>query len=74
MRGPGSPMRPPRDRVGRLLLTLIALAVGWIAVRPHLLPGAAEAGRETVSINIGQIGGRHLLDGVLPIRCVGRLP
>jgi hypothetical protein len=55
-------------------VAVIALAVMWIAVRPHVLPGPAEASRETVSISIDQIGGRHLLDGVLPVRCIGRLP
>jgi hypothetical protein len=58
----------------RLLVGVIALALVWIAVRPHLLPGPAEASRETVSISIDQIGGRHLVDGVLPVRCIGRLP
>jgi hypothetical protein len=67
-------MRPASDRVLRLLVGVIALALVWIAVRPHLLPGPAEASRETVSISIDQIGGRHLVDGVLPVRCIGRLP
>lgn len=67
-------MHPASDRVLQLLVAVIALAVVWIAVRPHLLPGPAEASRETVSISIDRIGGRHLMDGVLPVRCIGRLP
>jgi hypothetical protein len=74
MRRRTGPMHPASDRVLQLLVAVIALAVVWIAVRPHLLPGPAEASRETVSISIDQIGGRHLVDGVLPVRCIGRLP
>lgn len=67
-------MHPASDRVLQLLVAVIALAVVWIVVRPRLLPAPAEASRETVSIRIDQIGGRHLVDGVLPVRCIGRLP
>jgi len=67
-------MHPASDRVGQLLVAVIALAVVWIAVRPHLLPGPAEASRETLSINLERVGGRYLTDGMIPVRCIGRLP
>ena len=57
------------DGVTRLLLAVIALALLWIAVRPHLVPAPAEGGRETVSINIERVSGRLLTTGVIPIRC-----
>ena len=57
------------DAVTRVLLAVIALALVWIAVRPHLVPAAAEGARETVSINIERVGGRLLTTGVIPIRC-----
>jgi hypothetical protein len=67
-------MHPASDRVGQLLMAVIALAVVWIAVRPHLLPGPAEAGRETLSINLERVGGRYLTDGMIPVHCTGRRP
>ena len=67
-------MHPASDRVLQLLLAVIALAVVWIAARPHLLPGPAEASRETVSINIERVGGRYLTNGMIPVHCTGRLP
>lgn len=67
-------MRPASDRILQFLVGVIALAVVWIAVRPHLLPGPAEASRETLSINLERVGGRYLTDGIIPFRCTGRLP
>jgi hypothetical protein len=67
-------MHPASDRVGQLLLAVIALALVWIAARPHLLPGPAEASRETLSINIERVGGRYLTNGTIPVHCIGRLP
>jgi hypothetical protein len=29
----------------------------------------AEAGRETVTVNLERIGGRQLIDGIIPVRC-----
>jgi hypothetical protein len=67
-------MHPASDRVGQLLLAVIALALVWIAVRPHLLPVPAEASRETLSIDLERVGGRYLTDGAIPVHCTGRLP
>lgn len=63
-------MTPVPDRPTRLLLAIIAIALVWPAVRPHVLPGAAEATRETVNVNLEPIGGRMLWDGTIPVRCV----
>ena len=60
------------DRLTRRLLVLITLGLAWLAVRPHMLPPAAEAGREAVQVNIERVGGRYLTNGVIPIRCEGR--
>jgi hypothetical protein len=46
----------------------------WIAIRPHIAPGLAEATRETVSVNLERIGGRFLSGGAIPIRCVDAKP
>ena len=67
-------MHPASDRVGQLILIVIAIALVWIAVRPHLLPGPAEASRETLSINLERVGGRYLTNGMIPVHCTGRLP
>lgn len=67
-----SPAAP--DRVGRVLLVVIALALAWLALRPHVLPGPSEAGRETLNVNLERIGGRLLFDGTIPVRCVDRKP
>jgi hypothetical protein len=57
------------DRISRFSLLVIALALAWMALRPHLLPAPAEGARETVSINIERVGGRLLTTGTIPIRC-----
>jgi hypothetical protein len=57
------------DRISRFSLLLIALALAWIALRPHLAPIPAEGAREAVSINIERVGGRLLTTGTIPIRC-----
>lgn len=63
-------MTPGDDRPTRLLLAIIAIALVWLAVRPHVLPGPAEAARETVNVNLERIGGRTLWDATIPVRCV----
>jgi hypothetical protein len=62
-------MTPP-DRASPLLLAVIALAVLWIAMRPHAGPPAAEASRQALSVNVERVGGRLLWDGAIPVRCV----
>lgn len=62
------------ERYVRIALTLIALALGWLAVRPHVLPGPVEASREILSVSLDRVGGRTLLDGVIPVRCLDRRP
>ena len=57
------------DRLVRWLLLVIALALAWQALRPELAPSRAEAGRETVSVNLERVGGRFLGTGVIPIQC-----
>ena len=57
------------DRLVRWLLLLIALSVGWQALRPELAPARAEAGRETVTVNLERVGGRFLGTGVIPVQC-----
>jgi hypothetical protein len=61
--------RPGPDRLSRVLLLILALAVAWQVAQPHLAPARAEAGRETVTVNLERIGGRHLLNGIIPIKC-----
>lgn len=63
-------MTPGADRLTRVLLAVIALALVWLALRPHLVPSPAEATRETVNVNLERIGGRALWDGTIPVRCV----
>jgi len=60
---------PGPDRLSRLLLLILALAVVWQVVQPHLAPARAEAGRETVTVNLERIGGRHLPNGIIPVQC-----
>lgn len=55
------------DRLVRCLLLLITLALAWQVLRPALAPAWAEAGRETVSVNLERVGGRFLGTGVIPI-------
>jgi hypothetical protein len=64
--------RPAPDRLTRWLFVLIALGLAWLALRPHVLPPAAEAGREVVQVNTQPVGRRYLIDGVIPMRCEGR--
>jgi hypothetical protein len=56
----------------RWLVVVIALGIVWLAVRPHVVPPAAEAAREAVQVNIERVGGRYLTGGVIPVRCEGR--
>ena len=67
-------MSPGPDRLTRALLAVIALALGWMALRPHVLPSPAEATRETVAVNIERVGGRFLTGGVIPVSCVTSRP
>jgi len=66
--------RPHADWLSRVLLLILALAVAWQVAQPHLTPAQAEAGRETVTVNLERIGGRHLLNGIIPIKCGGVRP
>lgn len=63
-------MTPGADRLTRVLLAVIAVALAWLALRPHVLPAPAEGARDTVSVNIERIGGRTLWDGTIPVKCV----
>ncbi len=60
------------DYVTRFLLALIAFALSWLALRPHVLPPPSEAAREIVTVNLEQVGGRFLTGGVVPVRCIDR--
>ena len=62
------------DRVTRVWVVVGVLALVWIAIRPHIVPGLAEATRETVSVNLERIGGRFLSGGAIPIHCVDARP
>jgi hypothetical protein len=66
------PGRP--DALTRAAIVGIAFALGWLALRPHVPHGSAEASRETLTINLGQVGGRLLREGALPVRCVNLRP
>ncbi|MGH7393526.1 MAG: hypothetical protein ACREM3_29340 [Candidatus Rokuibacteriota bacterium] len=61
--------RPRADRLSQVLLLILALALAWQVAQPHLTPTQAEAGRETVTVNVERIGGRHLLNGIISIKC-----
>lgn len=63
-------MTPGTDRITRVLLAVIALALVWLAIRPHVAPSPAEATRDTMNVNLERIGGRNLWDGTIPVRCV----
>jgi hypothetical protein len=62
------------DRLTRTCLVVMALALAWIAARPHAVPGAAEAARETVAVDLERIGGRYVTGGVIPVRCADLRP
>jgi hypothetical protein len=62
------------DRLTRACLVVAALALAWIAVRPHVMAGMAEAAKETVALDIERIGGRYLSGGVIPVRCADLRP
>jgi hypothetical protein len=66
--------RAKPDRLSRLLLLVLALAVAWQVAQPYLVPSRAEAGREALSINIERVGGRFLGAGALPVRCADVRP
>ncbi|MGH7703773.1 MAG: hypothetical protein ACREMO_11810 [Gemmatimonadales bacterium] len=62
-------MTPTTDRLSRFFLAVIALALVWIAARPHVHPAPAEAGREAIIVDIERVAGRFLTRGAIPIRC-----
>jgi hypothetical protein len=62
------------DGLTRTCLIVATLALVWIAARPHVMPGAAEAARETVAVDLERIGGRFLSGGTLPVRCADLKP
>ena len=62
------------DRITRTALVVIAAALAWMAMRPHVAPPPAEATGATVKVDLERIGGRALLGGVVPLRCVERGP
>jgi hypothetical protein len=62
------------DRITRAALVVIAISLAWMAARPDVAPPAAEATGATVKVDLERIGGRALLGGVLPMRCVERGP
>jgi hypothetical protein len=53
--------------VTQLCAVVGALSLVWIAARPHLTPGRAEAARETVAVDLERIGGRLIVGGAIPI-------
>jgi hypothetical protein len=57
------------DRLVRWLLLVIALGLGWQALRPELAPARAEPGCEPVHVNLERVGGRFLGTGLIPLRC-----
>jgi hypothetical protein len=62
------------DRVTGAALVAIAASVGWMAVRPHVAPRSVEASGTAVKVDLERVGGRLLLGGVVPLRCVERGP
>jgi hypothetical protein len=62
------------DRLTRTCLVVAALALTWIAARPHVMPGQAEAAKETVAVDLERIGGRYLSGGTIPVRCADLRP
>jgi hypothetical protein len=57
------------DGLTRTCLVVVALTLVWIAARPHVMPGATEAARETVSVDLERVGGRYLSGGAIPVHC-----
>jgi hypothetical protein len=53
---------------------VIAVSLAWMAARPHVAPRSVEAAGETVRVDLERIGGRLLVGGVVPLRCVERGP
>jgi hypothetical protein len=62
------------DRLTRTCLVVAPLALVWIAARPHVMPGMAEAARETVTVDLERIGGRFGSGGAIPVRCTDLRP
>lgn len=58
-----------RGEPSALAARRLALAIVWQALQPHLAPARAEAGRDTVTVNLERIGGRHPLNGIIPVQC-----
>lgn len=69
-------MRAGGDRLTHALLAVVAVAVVWIALRPGpppalaAGPGGAVSANGAVSVTIERVGGRTLVEGVLPVKCV----
>ena len=63
----------PADRVVRTSLVVMAAALLWLAATATLGvisgPRAADAQRDTVSVNLERVGGRYLVGGVVSVRC-----
>jgi hypothetical protein len=62
------------DQLTRICLLVVALALAWIAARPHVMPGVAEAAKEIVAVDLARIGGRYLSGGAIPVRCADLKP
>jgi hypothetical protein len=62
------------DRITRTALVVIATALAWMAIRPHVAPPPAEATGATVKVDLERIGGRAIVNGIIPLRCVERGP
>lgn len=62
------------DRLTRTCLLVVAVVLAWMAVRPHVVPRAAEAAREMVAVDLERIGGRYLSGGAIPVRCADLRP
>ncbi|MBI2882241.1 MAG: hypothetical protein HYY21_11650 [Candidatus Tectomicrobia bacterium] len=56
------------DRWTKTALWLIALALWGLLLRPLVLPDTAGAARETVNVNIAEVGGSKLsFNGPIPV-------
>jgi hypothetical protein len=62
------------DWITRAALVVIAVSFAWMAARPHVAPSPAEATAATVKVDLERIGGRAILNGIVPLRCVERGP
>jgi hypothetical protein len=62
------------DRVTRATLVVIAAALAWMALRPHVAPPPVEASGPAIKVDLERIGGRLLTAGIVPLRCVERGP